>query len=92
MRDSHPAVRTRGSGSRWRAFALALACAALASGPVFGQAGTGSIRGRVIGDGGGALGGTSVTAKEVTTGVATSKLTGADGAYSIEALAPGPTR
>ena len=53
-----------------------------------GQAGTGVIHGRVLGAGGGLLANASVTAKDMMTGVAVTKLTALDGSYSLESLPP----
>ncbi len=72
----------------WGRPVLALALALCVAAPVWGQAGTGVIHGRVLGAGGGLLANASVTAKDMATGVAVSKLTGLDGTYSLEGLPP----
>ena len=72
----------------WGRPILALALALCAAAPVWGQAGTGVIHGRVLGAGGGLLANASVTAKDMATGVAVTKLTGLDGTYSLEGLPP----
>jgi hypothetical protein len=72
----------------WRRVALTLALLLSLASASPAQTGRGVIHGRVLGAGGGLLANASVTAKDAATGVAVTKLTGLDGAYSLEGLAP----
>ena len=78
-----------GGLARWRAFAPALVLMAFTAASAMAQADAGTIHGHVRGAGGGVLINASVTATNTTTGVAATKLTDGDGAYSIGDLPPG---
>lgn len=88
MTNQHETTK-RAAKIGWGRLALALALALCLSAPVWAQAGSGVIHGRVLGAGGGLLANASVTAKDMATGVAVTKLTAIDGSYSLEGLAPG---
>src|SRR6187399_1603414 len=87
MKLTNWTTRTCGT-TGWGRFAPVLALALCMAAPVRAQAGTGVIHGRVLGAGGGLLANASVTAKDMATGVAVTKLTGLDGSYSLAGLPP----
>ena len=74
--------------TKWGQALLTLVGALCVAAPVWSQAGTGVIHGRVLGAGGGLLANASVTAKDMATGVAVTRLTGLDGSYSLDNLPP----
>ena len=74
--------------TKWGQALLILVGALCVAAPVWSQSGTGVIHGRVLGAGGGLLANASVTAKDMATGVAVTRLTGLDGTYSLEGLPP----
>lgn len=81
--------KTRWGGTvDWCRLAPAAVLALCLAAPLGAQAGSGVIHGRVLGAGGGLLANASVTAKDMATGVAVTKLTAIDGSYSLEGLAP----
>jgi hypothetical protein len=72
---------------RWVAVALALVC--MASGNLFAQNSTGTIRGTVTGEGGAPIGSAQVVARNVSSGVTRNAISNDAGAYTLVGLVPG---
>ena len=80
----HTVPRTSAARRLWW-----LALCLLAAAPAFGQQATSTFNGRVLDQGDAVLPGVTVTATNVSTGVARTTVTNEEGLYSIPGLEPG---